>query len=213
MSKKYNFVVEVDVESLEAINDAIEEADEKTAEQSGQVYAIVSPQHPLWENFCERLQGVEGCDFKINEKGGIYWKCGRDKSKARAILETMENVDIDGTLKYFDEHGGNCDCEILFNVLGTEAGANYEVDRFTSRAPSVPGCPGVRPSPAEVPDAMSTTEAIRADAARYRWLRSQSWSSTLCVVANPKDAVRIGQDCPSHDRLDEMIDDAMKCEY
>lgn len=53
-------------------------------------------------------------------------------------------------------------------------------------------------------------EAMRKDAARYRWLRSQHWSeSPLCVVVNPKDAVRLGHDCPSLDRLDEAIDDAM----
>lgn len=81
---------------------------------------IVNPQHPLWENFCERLEGAEGCDFKTDENGKITWKCkgGMDKSKARTILETMENVNIDATLNYFKRHGGHCDCEILFNVAG-----------------------------------------------------------------------------------------------
>ena len=54
-------------------------------------------------------------------------------------------------------------------------------------------------------------EAMRKDAARYRWLRSQHWNeSLLCVVANPKAAVRLGHDCPSLGRLDEAIDGAMK---
>lgn len=45
------------------------------------------------------------------------------------------------------------------------------------------------------------------DAARYRWLRTQHWhGSALCVVANPKQAVKLGHDCPSMERLDDLID-------
>ncbi|CAN7321763.1 hypothetical protein LJR084_001854 [Variovorax sp. LjRoot84] len=47
------------------------------------------------------------------------------------------------------------------------------------------------------------------DAARYRWLRSQYWnSSSLFVVAGSKSQVRLGTDCPNHDRLDAAIDAA-----
>lgn len=54
-------------------------------------------------------------------------------------------------------------------------------------------------------------EAERADAERYRWLRAQHWSEApVCVVARPKDAVRLGYYCPSLDRLDAIIDDARK---
>ena len=54
-------------------------------------------------------------------------------------------------------------------------------------------------------------EAIRLDAARYRWLRSQNWNDgVLGVVVNPKTAVKLGHDCPSLDRLDEAIDAGMK---
>ncbi|HCM52933.1 TPA: hypothetical protein DIS57_03175 [Candidatus Wolfebacteria bacterium] len=28
----------------------------------------------------------------------------------------MGNVDIEATLKYFDENGGSCDCNIVFRV-------------------------------------------------------------------------------------------------
>lgn len=50
-------------------------------------------------------------------------------------------------------------------------------------------------------------KAMRADAARYRWLRSRNWSdSRLCVVVNPREAVKPGHDCPSFERLDEAID-------
>lgn len=54
-------------------------------------------------------------------------------------------------------------------------------------------------------------EAIRLDAARYRWLRQQNWNDgVLGVVVNPKTAVKLGHDCPSLDRLDDAIDAEMK---
>lgn len=47
------------------------------------------------------------------------------------------------------------------------------------------------------------------DAARYRWLREQHWhTAPMCVVANPKNAVKLGYFCPSDERLDAMIDAA-----
>lgn len=52
--------------------------------------------------------------------------------------------------------------------------------------------------------------ALQIKAARYDWLRQQHWSSSqLCVVAQPKEAVKLGYDCPSDERLDEMIDREM----
>jgi hypothetical protein len=57
-------------------------------------------------------------------------------------------------------------------------------------------------------DSRPTADEI--DAKRYRWLRGQNWNdSLLAVVADPKDAVKLGQDCPSLERLDEQIDAAM----
>lgn len=50
-------------------------------------------------------------------------------------------------------------------------------------------------------------EALQADAERYRFLRIQHWSeSEICVVSSPKEAVKLGYDCPSADRLDAAID-------
>lgn len=54
------------------------------------------------------------------------------------------------------------------------------------------------------------TVAAERDAERYRWLRAQNWNSgVLAVVAGPKEAVKLGYDCPSGSRLDEQIDAAM----
>ena len=53
-------------------------------------------------------------------------------------------------------------------------------------------------------------DEVRKEAARYRWLRAQNWNDgLLAVVADPKDAIKLGYDCPSLDRLDEQIDAAM----
>lgn len=52
--------------------------------------------------------------------------------------------------------------------------------------------------------------AIKRDAERYRWLREQHWNEAkLCVVAQPKNSVKLGCDCPSFDRLDNLIDELM----
>ena len=76
--------------------------------------SIMTPEHPLWGEFCERLEGPEGCNFTPDLK----WTCkgGNDKSFATAILKHMGDIDIPVSIKYFDDHGGHCDCEILFNV-------------------------------------------------------------------------------------------------
>lgn len=50
----------------------------------------------------------------------------------------------------------------------------------------------------------------KCDAERYRWLRSQHWSeSPLCVVAQPREAVKLGRFCPSMEHLDAAVDEAM----
>lgn len=46
-----------------------------------------------------------------------------------------------------------------------------------------------------------------ADAARYRKLRDMFWdTSPLAVVRDPRNAVKLGHDCPSGARLDALLD-------
>lgn len=53
-------------------------------------------------------------------------------------------------------------------------------------------------------------DELRKDAERYRWLREQSWDAgELCIVSQPKHAVKLGHDCPSLFRLDAAIDAAI----
>lgn len=82
---------------------------------------ILTPDSERWEEFAERLQGEEGCDFKEKIPGdpeSVTWICKDGKSRpfANKILSDMGGIDVEKTLEYFDNHGGHCDCEILFNV-------------------------------------------------------------------------------------------------
>lgn len=50
-------------------------------------------------------------------------------------------------------------------------------------------------------------EDLEPDARRYRTLRQMHWNDgPLAVVANPKASVKLGADCPSGERLDQMLD-------
>jgi hypothetical protein len=61
-----------------------------------------------------------------------------------------------------------------------------------------------------VAEANAERTADARDAARYRWLRQQHWNEApLCVVMQPRQAVKLGHDCPAMDRLDAVIDQAM----
>ena len=84
---------------------------------------FMNPSHPRWDEFCNLLEGPEACDFKERVPGDpntVTWTCkgGMDKTFARAILTKMgfSELATEASLVYFDDHGGHCDCEILFNV-------------------------------------------------------------------------------------------------
>lgn len=81
---------------------------------------LMTPQHPRWDEFCERLGGPEGCNFQGDGGANTSWTCagGTDKTFATHILTAMglSADDVAWSLEYFSAHGGHCDCEILFNV-------------------------------------------------------------------------------------------------
>jgi hypothetical protein len=74
--------------------------------------AVMTPDHDRWAEFCARLDealqsspaGCNGCGHPAGHEG------------ARAILATMDDVDVTTSLAYFNERGGHCDCEILLNI-------------------------------------------------------------------------------------------------
>ena len=75
--------------------------------------------HPRWEEFANRLEGPEACNFRKVD-GQTTWTCKpgkEDRPFARAILKDM-GMDVGKSLAYFYKRGGICcDCEILFNVI------------------------------------------------------------------------------------------------
>lgn len=75
----------------------------------------MTPEHPRWEEFCERLGGPEGCDFREDTEA---FRCAGDFSLATAILKRMGLSEdaVAASLAHFEESGGCCDCEILLNV-------------------------------------------------------------------------------------------------
>ena len=85
--------------------------------------------HPRWQEFLDRLEGPDGCDFQELQAGQLrpegyslfekmIWRCkgGHDKTYATVLLSEMGDIDIPASLAFFDAAGGHCDCEILFNV-------------------------------------------------------------------------------------------------
>jgi hypothetical protein len=71
------------------------------------------PGNPRWEEFLERLSGPEGCDFHEDR-----WTCYNDTRAAQALLARMglSRPAIKLSLGFYRDHGGCCDCEIVFNV-------------------------------------------------------------------------------------------------
>ena len=67
---------------------------------------ILTPESPRWKTFTKALElalQINGCD-------------SHGHRLAKPILSIMEGVNIPETIKFFEAHGGYCDCEILMNV-------------------------------------------------------------------------------------------------
>lgn len=89
--------------------------------------AITPKNKGRWKAFIAALEGPIGCNFHYKVPGdakSITWTCagGTDQSIARKILTTMKlkPAEIEETLAYCTEHGGYCDCEIVFNLSGRD---------------------------------------------------------------------------------------------
>lgn len=63
---------------------------------------VMTTEHPRWDEFIGRLEGVE-CD-------------GMTLSNAESILQSMGGIDVAASLEYFRINGGYCDCEIRMNI-------------------------------------------------------------------------------------------------
>lgn len=91
----------------------------------------MTPEHANWRIFAWRLQGPEGCDFRLNAAGEHTWNCDGTKVSVSSNVELRSrypgavrvllamghsSAEIDESLEWFMAHGGTCDCEIVFNV-------------------------------------------------------------------------------------------------
>ncbi len=100
--------------------------------------------HPRWEEFLDRLVGPEGCNFREDADGKVVQDCcGVYQPLAIRILKKMGGIDIPASIEYFEENGGFCDCEILFNVAPEylEGEPNEEEDLLALQASILSGKP------------------------------------------------------------------------
>jgi hypothetical protein len=72
---------------------------------------VMMATHPRWEDFLNRLDGPEGCNFRI-EDGRETWTCAGGNSAdshsfSRQIMTAMglTAAEVTASLKYFTEHG------------------------------------------------------------------------------------------------------------
>jgi len=85
--------------------------------------AIMDSLHPRWNEFVDRLNGPEGLNWQPDpeDPGNDMWTRDGTPARplARAILVDMglTDTEISATFAWFDQHGGGCDCEIVWNVV------------------------------------------------------------------------------------------------
>lgn len=143
---------------------------------------------------------------------------------------------VDAGFKYWrasDAHGVTCTAAQAVDLLAQLLGVEVEITDAQAAPTSEPKCavcngagvigtPGapcefckmhrlglaykaLDAAPALAPDAL---RKALLDAKRYRCLRELHWfDSNLFVVAGGKSGIRLGVDCPSHDRLDSAVDE------
>jgi hypothetical protein len=76
---------------------------------------LITPGHPRWEEFLDRLIGPLGLDVRA---GGWHCAGGEEKTHSRRILLAMglSPAAVETNLAFFERHGGYCDCEVWMNV-------------------------------------------------------------------------------------------------
>lgn len=84
---------------------------------------LMTPYNSKWQEFIDRLQGPEGCNFREDIRNTVKrqtWDCDNTPQRplARKIMKSMglSDQEIEQSLGFFHAGGGHCDCEIVFNV-------------------------------------------------------------------------------------------------
>lgn len=73
---------------------------------------ILTNQDPEWQEFCEILADENHLNYQDNGRS----RCNGEIKYAREILKDYPQYNLEETIKYFESHGGHCDCKILYNV-------------------------------------------------------------------------------------------------
>ena len=73
---------------------------------------VLTPSHRLWPLFINMLYE----SISVYKDGKLHSQCGGDLSNTVRILELINCVDTEDTLKFFKSESGFCDCEVLMNV-------------------------------------------------------------------------------------------------
>lgn len=81
---------------------------------------LMTPSHPKWKKFMVEMEGPNGCHFRQKSSLGARsttWKCNSSIRRpiCRRLLKKYK-VDVVASLQFFVNHGGYCDCEVIFNV-------------------------------------------------------------------------------------------------
>lgn len=83
----------------------------------------MDPQHPRWEEFLGRLQGPEGCNFRIVQganKQRLTWDCSHftDYPLCARILANMglSASEVLESFVFFHSWGAYCDCKVPWRV-------------------------------------------------------------------------------------------------
>lgn len=75
---------------------------------------IMTKKHPQWNLFTMLLD--MNLDYKEDKDKKATWNCDCTLKGTKEILKIMA-MDIDKSIKYLEEHGGYCDCEVMMNVI------------------------------------------------------------------------------------------------
>ena len=72
------------------------------------IAASMTPEHPRWEEFLDRLYGPEGCDLQENDDGSLTSTCDpsdRTRPACRRIMRRMglSRREIAASLAYFEQ--------------------------------------------------------------------------------------------------------------
>jgi len=82
----------------------------------------MTPAHPGWREF--RYLLAEACHFEFGDPDqpeAMTWECDCTTDRATTVLaEHFTDCDIKGSVSYWERRGGQCSCEVLFNVRGDD---------------------------------------------------------------------------------------------